>query len=30
MVTRRGYEGGVNEITTISEPENLCLNVHDE
>ena len=29
MVTRRGYEGGVSEITEASEPRRLVLNVHN-
>jgi hypothetical protein len=29
MVTRNGYEGGVDEITTVSEPRLLALNVNE-
>jgi hypothetical protein len=30
MVTVRGYEGGVDEITGIQKPEELILNFHDK
>ncbi len=30
MVTVRGYEGGVNEVTSILEPMDIHLNLHDE
>lgn len=30
MVTVRGYEGGVNEINTIGDSEELCLNTSTE
>jgi hypothetical protein len=29
MVTVRGYEGGVNEITKVYEPDNLMLNYYE-
>lgn len=29
MVTVRGYEGGVDEITTVSEPEDMMLNYNE-
>ena len=29
MVTRSGYEGGVNEITRVNNPQTLTLNVND-
>lgn len=30
MLTVRGYEGGVDEITSVSQPKELALNVHEE
>ena len=30
MVTVRGYEGGVNEIKFVQEPQKLALNANDE
>jgi hypothetical protein len=30
MVTVAGYEGGVNEIQKVAEPDELCLNYYEE